>query len=379
MHLSSWLVIVNGGIFTMNSFLVCSVLSLLLLKSLAWSQTLSSTAHNHSVYVVSSAENKIEQYHQNSITGQLTLVESVACCNLPYAIAIDYTGKFAYTVCERENSIIFYEIDPDSGHLTPRAKANTQIQPNNLIIAARWESHNLKQYMYISNQISNSLNMFQISPAGNLVPLQPATIKTGLEPHGLAIDPEVNLLYVTSLISNSLNQYEIDPDGRLKMSSITPLIASSQPWSISVSKNGKNVYIVHQSTNSISIFSLERHQGHSHLQPLNPAQIKTGNYPYDLVFNPSQSYAYIPNWQENSLSAYQVDPKNGQLLSLSTIATGIAPRSLAFSTDGNFVYVLNQQENSISMYKFNSADGSFIPLKPAKITTGREPYHLIFN
>ena len=67
-------------------------------------------------------------------------------------------------------------------------------------------------------------------------------------------------------------------------------------------------------------------------------------------------FAYVANYDDNTVSAYTVNPTTGQLRHNGYVAAGINPASVTVDPSGKFAYVANSFDgaggNSVSTYTF---------------------------
>ena len=72
----------------------------------------------------------------------------------------------------------------------------------------------------------------------------------------------------------------------------------------------------------------------------------------------AQSFAYVANFSDGTVSAYKIDSTTGALSLVASIATGAHPVSVAVDPSGKFVYVANFGDNTVSAYTINSTTGA---------------------
>jgi 6-phosphogluconolactonase (cycloisomerase 2 family) len=96
-------------------------------------------------------------------------------------------------------------------------------------------------------------------------------------------------------------------------------------------------------------------------------------------------YAYTANTGDNSVSTFSVDSTTGRLTFIGNVSAGLTPKSVTVDPSGKFVYVANQDtsakswtDSSISQYTIG-LNGSLIPMSPAEVATGADPYTIIVD
>jgi 6-phosphogluconolactonase (cycloisomerase 2 family) len=92
-----------------------------------------------------------------------------------------------------------------------------------------------------------------------------------------------------------------------------------------------------------------------------------------VAVDPAGRYAYVSDWQSNTISQYSVDAE-GYLspMSTATVTTGVAPAAIALDPKGRAAYVVSQNDSTIWQYSIGS-DGSLQPMSTSTLTVGNTP------
>ena len=80
-------------------------------------------------------------------------------------------------------------------------------------------------------------------------------------------------------------------------------------------------------------------------------------------------FAFLANFDDNTLSAYTVNPATGQLRHNGYVLAGAGPRSIAVDPANKFVYVANQNSGDVSAYSIN-ANGTLSEIDQNGIAAG---------
>jgi hypothetical protein len=98
------------------------------------------------------------------------------------------------------------------------------------------------RHAYVVNRDSGAVTQFDISAAGTLVPMQPASIKAGSSPIAIAISPDGRSAYVTDQGGNADNgrvvSFDIRSDGRLARKQPFVTASGGQPGDVVVTPAG---------------------------------------------------------------------------------------------------------------------------------------------
>jgi 6-phosphogluconolactonase (cycloisomerase 2 family) len=334
----------------------------------------------------------------NSCTGQFT-PSTPASVSTGYVypqgnseqMVVDPLGRFAYVANLVSNvsgpsSISMYTINPTTGVLTPTTPAMvpTGWFPQGIAIDP------LGRFVYTANTDDSSVSMFTINQTtGLLTPTSPASVSTILpgealsEPGFLTIDPTGHFLYVPALNSNgaTVSMYAINQTtGLLTPTSPATVSTAGIPFQLVISPSGKFAYVVNNDSggatypDGVSQYTINPTTGV--LTQNTPAFVAAGNSPTAIVVDPTNSYAYVVNRNDNTVSMYTIAPTTGNLTlnataanPAGTIATGAQPFRIDFDPSGKFVYVTNEGGSSASIYTVNS-DGTLASVGLTGVATG---------
>jgi 6-phosphogluconolactonase len=261
----------------------------------------------------------ISMYTVNSTTGVLTATTpaTVSTGWFPQGIAIDPQGRFVYTANSDDGTVSMFTINQTTGVLSPTTPASVPVTiPNSLISS----------------------------------------------PGFLTIDPTGKFLYTATYLSEgaAVFMYTINQTtGVLTQTTPATVYTGGSPFQILVAPNGKFAYVVDNLTSSNETFGVWQYTVNSTTGVLtqnNPATVGAGNAPTAIAIDPTNSFAYVVNRLDNTVSMYTIDPVSGNLTLHSTatnpsgtIATGVEPFRIDFDPSGKFVYVTNEQ-SAASIY-----------------------------
>jgi len=194
-------------------------------------------------------------YAINAMTGDLTLIGTIAADGRAISVTVDPSGKFAYVADGGENSdgskgtnVSMYAIDATTGVLTSIGKIGAGLSPSSIAI------HPSGKFVYAVNYDSNDISMYTINTAtGSLTSIGTLAAVAG----AIVIHPSGNFAYVTS--SGGVSMYTIDTTGgALTFAGTTG--PGSSPGSITIHPSGKFAYGTN-SPNDVSIYSIDAATG----------------------------------------------------------------------------------------------------------------------
>ncbi len=229
--------------------------------------------------------------------------------------------------------------------------------------------------VYVANA-GGSISQYDVGAGGALSPKSPATVPAGGTPFGVAVSPDGRSVYVTGGFGGSVSQYDVGAGGALTPKSPATVPAGSSPSGVAVSPDGRSVYITH--FNNIfspddDVFQYDVGAGGT-LQPKDPPTVRAGFGPAGVAVSPDGGSVYVSNGLSD-VSQYDVGPGGAlQPKSPATVAAGASPQAVAVSPDGGSVYVTNYSPaspvgNSVSQYDVG-AGGALQPKNPATVQAG---------
>jgi 6-phosphogluconolactonase len=108
--------------------------------------------------------------------------------------------------------------------------------------------------------------------------------------------------------------------------------------------------------------------------------VSAGSNPFSIAVAGGQ-YAYVTNYNSNSVSAYKItsgvltaltDVDAGTVGDQTSIPTGTRPSGIAIHSSGKFAYVVNFSSNSISAYSIDPASGALARIDADGATAGNQ-------
>jgi 6-phosphogluconolactonase (cycloisomerase 2 family) len=276
----------------------------------------------------------ISAYSIDTSTGVLAAVPGspFQTTQLPQAIAIDSTGRFAYHT--------FGGVRPDNG----------------VVVG------------------------FAINPeTGELVPVPGSPFSAGSGPFALTIDPTGRFVFVAhNSPSGSVSGFTIDSaTGSLSPIPGSPFAAGDSSSSVVVDPLGRFAYVANQG-GSVSAFSIDTATGALTQIPGSPFPAE--RFAIAITLDPTGQFAYVANHVlgPSTVSAFVVDDVTGALSPVpgSPFQAGEGPRAVTVEPMGQFLYVANGFSGNVSGYSIDSVTGALVPVLGSPFTTLVEPISL---
>jgi probable HAF family extracellular repeat protein len=231
-------------------------------------------------------------------------------------------------------------------------------------------AQNNNQYAYVAIADSGQVYGYRLNATnGNLTSLEGSPFGNYDGLSSIAADPAGRFLYATSQYApnnKNVNAFRIDRlTGSLSPIPGSPFSAGAVASAIAIDPSGRFAYVANFQGNSVSGFKIDQSTGG--LLPI--ASYAAGTTPVAVTVDPLGKFVYVANGFSNDVSGYAIDQTTGALTQItgSPFPTGSGPRSLAIDPNEQFVYVANEDSDNIWGYSINATSGALAPL-------GTSPY-----
>jgi len=197
------------------------------------------------------------------------------------------------------------------------------------------------------------------------------------------IKGDKNFLYVTGQGTNEVFGFRIHHDGSLTALGTPNFTTGSRPAAMAIHPPGDFFYIANSAGANVTLLDINTSNGeltvpptNSALPPLTPPNIfGAGSTPIAMVVAPNAPRLYVANRDSGDISAYLIDPTNGNLGGVpgspfsvqppaplpSPAPSPQNPQSIAITPQGNFLYTANTTQGTISAFSVGS-DGGLAPV-----------------
>ena len=146
-----------------------------------------------------------------------------------------------------------------------------------------------------------------------------------------------------------------------------------------LSPGNRFAYACDLGTDKIMIFRFDKKRGKLVPNEIPWAEAKPGAGPRHLIFDPTGKYAYVINELHVTVTAFAVDPNDGNLKEVQTVAalpgeptSADSGADIHLSPDGRFLYSSNRGHDSIAAFKVDRRTGR-LTLIAHESTSGKTP------
>ncbi len=300
--------------------------------------------------------------NQNSGTGDLKFVSTVAEITNPSFVKVGKMGKYLFAVSElgpndADNGFVYsFEIGEDGG-LTQISKEDTGgLAPCHIALDRSGK------YVFVSNYMGGIVMIYKINADGSLNKTQELKLENAdsAHAHSVKISGDNRIAYIADLGNDKIWIYDF-ADGQLSPNEqkYVELENGAGPRHMSLAKNGSYVYSINELNSTVSVFEVNKHGGLNLIQSISslPKSYKQKNAAADIHMHPSGKYLYASNRGHNSIVTYKIE-ETGKLTVVDFIpVAGETPRNFTISPYGKFLYAASQDTGNITTYKINSETG----------------------
>jgi len=311
-------------------------------------------------------------------TGKIAKVELAAEAAAPGFVAIHPTAKYLYAVGgvmvdgKSTGGVIAYALDAKTGSLT---KLNEQAAggsgPCHVSVDRAGKN------VLIANYGGGSVNVYPIGEDGKLKPSSSfiqhegkgANPKRQEKPHAHSINvtKDNRFAVVADLGLDQLLVYKLDADKGTLTPNTPPHCATAPgagPRHFAFHPTAPLAFVINELDSTLSSLSFDAEKGELKTLktvPTLPMGYKGNNSTAEVVVHPNGKFVYGSNRGHNSIAAFKLDEKTGDLTLIGHATDGIkTPRNFNIDPTGQYALVGSQDGNEVLVFKID-AQGALQP------------------
>ena len=129
-------------------------------------------------------------------------------------------------------------------------------------------------------------------------------------------------------------------------------------------------YVPNLVDHTISAYSIDSSGGA--LTPITGSPFSSGSGSFSFVVHPSGRFAYVPNAGPNNITVYSINPSTGALTPAagSPFSVGGIPDGFTLDPTGRFAYVSNYSLSQVVAFAVNATSGALMPLAGSPFAAG---------
>lgn len=322
------------------------------------------------VYISASKDNRILLFELNPQSGALESRGQHELEGAPGAMANDPKRKVLYVGVRSKNSVAALAINPQDGQLKPLGM--TSVADNPVYLATDKQGRYLLTAYYGAAKAA----LYPIKADGTIGGEATSLVTTDKNPHSIQADPSNRFVFVPNTGADKVLQFKFDAaTGKITPNSPAELNTGTGtgPRHFWFHPKGNFVYFVNEKGSSVTAGRLDTQSGTLtafQTIPTLPADFSGKNSCAHIETTPDGKHLYASNRGHDSLAVYSVDAESGKLTSLGQQPTEKTPRAFAIDPSGRYLLAAGQDSNQLATYRI-AADGRLQPL--AVISAGTSP------
>jgi len=341
-----------------------TTLALVLLPLTAWSVSFPGSNRGvvGAVYTMSNdaVENSILVFNRHP-DGELTPAGSYSTGGLgtggglgnQSGLVLSLDQKWLFAVNAGSNEISVFAVERNGLDLVDRINTGGK-QPVSLALD--------RKILYVLHAgVPNTITGFRVESHGKLTPLPGSTrplSSADTAPAQIGFSPDGSALVVTEKNTNLIDVYTVDRDGLAEGPTSFTAVGTT-PFGFAFGKR-EQLFVSEAVSGSVSSYQLGEEGG---LQVISPAVSTHQAAACWVVVTHDGRFAYTTNAGSGSISGFQVDHQGNLTLLDADGRTGVtgdgsAPIDMALSGNSRFLYALGSGNGTVSAFQVDLKDGS---------------------
>lgn len=307
---------------------------------------------------------------QNPETGILKFSGTQAEITNPSFVLVSVDEKHLYAVSElgpldAESGFIYsFDIGP-GGSLEKTGKLSTGgFAPCHIA------SDQTGNFIFVSNYSGGVVMVYRKRKDGSLEQWKKLELGTSQSSHlhSVTVSPNNKNIYIADLGEDKIWIYDFDPSENILEPSRQEFIAlekGSGPRHLVYSGDNKYIFSVNELSSTVNSYGVMPSAGLEFIASVSslPKGFNGKNSAAEIHLHPSGNFLYVSNRGHNSIAAFKINKKTGELRQLGfTDTKGKTPRNFSLGPKGRFMYVANQDSDSISIFEVDPKTGELISL-----------------
>lgn len=281
---------------------------------------------------------------------------------------------FAY-VGTGDDKIHVFSVEPTAGALTQVSEIDAGSGPSFLAFAPDQRS------LYAVNEGSDELAAFSIDPQTGALTFLNRVSSNGGGPAHVAVDATGHYVFGVDYGGGALTMIAVAPGGALG-ATVTTRSTGANAHELVLDPSQHFAFVPNKGSDSVSQLVFDASLGTLTPNPVPSLAVASGRGPRHMAFHPSAPFAYLIDENDDTMMALSFDASTGRLAPLQTLSTlpsGVDGATntcaeVAFGKSGRFLYGSNRGHDSIVIYDVSPTTG-LMTLVGHQSTGGSTPRH----
>lgn len=317
----------------------------------------------HYAYIAIGGENKLLIYEMDTETGTLTPLDEVALSGAPGPLAFDPQQQFLYAGLRSTREIASFRIDADSGRLTPIGTVSLDADPCYMSTDRRGRF--LLSAYYGAGQVT----VHPIGEDGDVGGSAIVSLPTAEHAHCIQTDASNRFAFVPHTAEpNRIFQFEFDEETGVLTPNAEPKVIPEEgvgPRHFVFHPAQDVLYFSNEQGSSVTAYRFNSATGTlTPFQTLStlPAGYDGENTGAQIHIHPSRRFLYASNRGHDSIACFAIDPNSGELTARGHQPTEPIPRVFNLDPAGRFLFAAGQGSGRLAAYRIDGETGSLQPM-----------------
>jgi 6-phosphogluconolactonase len=252
-----------------------------------------------------------------------------------------------------------------------------------------------KQFGYVTGPGTDEVFQFQLRANGSLAPLNTPNAAVGSSPVSVLIHPSGLFAYTANFAGNNVTLLSVNKgNGELMVPVNTnpippptpPNIFNTQagPVALAMTPNGSFLYALNQTSGNISAFTVDPANGNLTVifPPGSNSPPFFGSFvgPSSIAISPNGDLLFVAVPSQHAISAFAIDSKGvlTQAASPLTLGAGVTPAFVMVEPSGHFLYATDSTSNAVLGFSIQSG-GALTPINGSPFAAGSQPVAMTAN
>ena len=241
-----------------------------------------------------------------------------------------------------------------------------------------------KQFLYVTGPASNEVFGFIQHSDGSITPMGNPNFATGSQPSSIVIHPPGDFAYIANFAGNNVTLLDVNSgNGQLSVPVSTLVVppptppnifnTGTGPVAMAIAPGAPFLYVLNQGSANISAFTID--PGNGNLGAVTNSPFTVPAAPQAIVISPKGNFLYVSNPAANSISGFSVDTSKGSLTSLGAplvLGTGVTPVFMTINPSGRFLFAADSAHNAVLGFTIQS-NGSLTAMSGSPFPSGLQP------
>ena len=310
------------------------------------------------VYVSLRNSDAIVVYKMDKVSSKLVLADSLTVKGEPAPMGVDPSENFLYVGLRGTNTLSAYRINHQTGLLS---FINSIPAADNMAYVA---TDRTGRFLLTAYYAAGKAAIYPINSKSELQSKAVLIFTNYVNGHSILTDPTNKFAFIADKGGDKIYQYKFDEKtGNLTPNDPPAVITpkGTEPRHFIFHGTKDIVYFINETNNTVTAYHFNKEKGTlSPFQNIStiPKDFKRFTKTADIHLTPDNRYLYASNRGHESIAAYKVDPKTGELSIIGYYPTEVNPRSFAIDPTGNYLFCAGETSNNLASYKINQETGA---------------------